>query len=114
MRVLVISNYYYPESIGAGIWVTQLARDLMGRGHEVTVVTSFPSYPRGEVFDGYRNRLCGREVVDGVEVIRTFTRATSSKSFWARFAAFGAFCLSAAPGYMRWRRPVDEIGRAHV
>ena len=56
MRVLVLSNYYYPESVGAGIWVTQLARDLMGRGHEVTVVTSFPSYPGGELFDGHRNR----------------------------------------------------------
>jgi glycosyltransferase involved in cell wall biosynthesis len=109
VNILITANYYYPESIGAGIWVTQLARDLMGRGHELTVVTSFPSYPRGELFDGYRNRLCGREVVDGVEVIRTFTHATSSKSFWARFAAFGAFCLSAAPGYMRWRRQVDVV-----
>ncbi|MGA3072462.1 MAG: glycosyltransferase family 4 protein [Bryobacteraceae bacterium] len=109
MRVLVLSNYYYPESVGAGIWVTQLARDLMGRGHEVTVVTSFPSYPGGELFDGHRNRFVHREMVDGVEVIRTFTHATSSKSFWARFAAFGAFCLSAAPGYLRWRRPVDVV-----
>jgi glycosyltransferase involved in cell wall biosynthesis len=109
MRVLLLSNYYNPESVGAGIWVTQLARDLNSRGHEVTVVTSFPSYPRGELFDGYRNRFVHRESVDGIDVIRTFTHATSRKSFWARFAAFGAFCLSAAPGYLRWRRPVDVV-----
>lgn len=109
MRVLVLSNYYYPETVGAGIWVTQLAQDLKGRGHDVTVVTSFPSYPRGQILDGYRSRFVDRETVDGIDIIRTFTYATPSKSFWARVAGFGAFCLSAAPGYLRWRRAVDVV-----
>ncbi len=109
MKVLLLSNYYYPETVGAGIWVTQLAQDLKARGHEVTVVTSFPSYPQGKLFDGYRNRFAGRETVDGIDVIRTYTYATPSKSFWPRFAAFGAFCLSAVPGYLRWRRPFDVV-----
>jgi glycosyltransferase involved in cell wall biosynthesis len=109
VRVLILSNYYYPESVGAGIWVTQLAQDLKVRGHEVTVVTSFPSYPTGELFDGYRNRFAHREQIDGIDIIRTFTYATPSKSFWARVAGFGAFCFSAIPGYLRWRRPVDAV-----
>jgi colanic acid biosynthesis glycosyl transferase WcaI len=109
MRVLVLSNYYSPETIGAGIWVNQLARDLKERGHEVTIVTSFPSYPRGEIFGGYRNRLFHRETIQGIDIIRTLTYATSSQSFWARLAGFGTFCLSAAPGYLRWRRRVDIV-----
>ena len=109
MKILIVTNYYTPETIGAGIWVTQLAHDLKARGHEVTVVTSFPSYPRGQILDGYRNRFVHRETVDGIDIIRTFTYATPSKSFWARFAGFGAFCLSAAPGYLRWRRSVDVV-----
>lgn len=109
MNILITTNYYYPETIGAGIWITQLAQELKARGHEVTVITSFPSYPLGKLFDGYRNRLARRETVDGIEVIRTFTYATPNKSFWARAAGFGAFCLSAAPGYLRWRRPVDVV-----
>jgi len=109
MKVLVLSNYYYPESIGAGIWVTQLAQDLSARGHEVTVVASFPSYPHGRVFDGFRNRFAHREIVDGIDIIRTLTYATPSHSFLARFAAFGTFCLSAAPGYLRCRRPADVV-----
>jgi glycosyltransferase involved in cell wall biosynthesis len=109
VNILITANYYQPETVGAGIWVTQLARDLKSRGHQVTVVTSFPSYPLGRIFDGYRNRFVYREAVDGIDVIRTFTYATPSHSFGARFAAFGAFCLSAAPGYLRWRRPVDVV-----
>ena len=109
MNILLLTNYYYPETVGAGIWVTQLAQDLLSRGHGVTVVTSFPSYPHGKIFDGFHNGFARREVADGVEIIRTFTYATPSKAFWARVAGFGAFCISAAPGYLRWRRRIDVV-----
>ncbi len=109
MKILILSNYYHPETIGSGIWVTQLAQDLKSRGHDVTVIASFPSYPQGKIFNGHRNRFSHCETVEGVDVIRTFTYATPNKSFWGRFASFGAFCLSAAPGYFRWRRPVDVV-----
>jgi colanic acid biosynthesis glycosyl transferase WcaI len=109
VKIIITTNYYHPETIGAAIWVTQLAQDLQERGHQVTVVTSFPSYPFGKIFTGYRNRLTSRETVDGVDILRTFTYATPSRSFWARLAGFGAFCLSAAPGYLRWRRPADVV-----
>lgn len=109
MRIVIVANYYYPESVGSGIWITQLALDMVRLGHDVTVVTSFPSYPEGKVFDGYQNRFTWRSVVDGVEVIRTLTYATSRRTFWARVAGFGAFCISAAPGYLRWRRRVDVV-----
>lgn len=109
MNILIASNYYHPETVGAGIWVTQLAQDLKGRGHQVTVVTSFPSYPQRRIFDGYRNRFTHREEADGIEVIRTLTYATPRHSFWARLAGFGTFCLSSAPGYLRWRRRVDVV-----
>ena len=109
MRVLIVSNYYYPESVGAGIWVRELAAGLRDRGHAVAVLTSFPSYPGGEIFPEYRGRRQMRETIDGIEVVRTYTYATPSKSFWPRIVSFGAFCLSAAPGYWRWRRPVDVV-----
>lgn len=109
MRVLILGNYYYPESVGAGIWITQLAKDLHERGHEVAVVTSFPSYPQGRIFKGYRNRFSERETIDGIEVIRTFTYATPGKSFLTRSATFGVFCLSSVPGYLRYRRKVDVV-----
>src|SRR5690349_12992958 len=109
MRVLLVANYYQPETVGAGIWITQLAKDLKARGHDVTVVTSYPSYPHGKIFDGYRNRFASREFVDGIEVIRTFTYATPNRNFWPRLAAFGTFCSSSIFGYWRWRRRVDVV-----
>ena len=72
-------------------------------------MTSFPSYPHGRIFDGYRNSLTDRQIVEGVEIIRTFTFATQGRAFWARFVAFGSFCLSSVTGYLRWRHRADVV-----
>ena len=109
MRILLVSAYYYPEQIGAGVWVRQLASDLKTLGHDVSVLTSFPSYPHGRIFEGYRSRFFQRETVDGIRVIRTWTYATPSKQFWARVAAFGSFCVSALIGGLAARTRTDVV-----
>jgi colanic acid biosynthesis glycosyl transferase WcaI len=94
MRVILLTGYFYPETVGAGTWLRQVAADLKGAGNRVTVITTFPSYPEGVIFPQYRRRHYQREIIDGVEVIRTATYATRSKAFWPRVASFGAFCAS--------------------
>lgn len=50
MRLLVVSQYFWPESFR----VNELVEHLVRRGHEVTVLTGRPNYPDGEVFADYR------------------------------------------------------------
>jgi colanic acid biosynthesis glycosyl transferase WcaI len=95
MRILIMAEYFPPEEVGAAIWIHQLAADLAGRGHAVTVLTAFPNYPLGRVFPGYRRRLFERSFVDSIQVIRTYIYATRRRSFLPRAASFGSFCLSA-------------------
>ena len=94
MRILILSPYYYPESVGAGIWLRQLATDLAGHGHQVTMFTAFPNYPSGKIFAGYRGKLYQREVIDGVKVIRTWIYASTNKGFWRRILNYGSFAAS--------------------
>ena len=49
MRVLIVSQYFWPESF----LVNDLVRGLSERGHRVTVLTGKPNYPRGSFFPGY-------------------------------------------------------------
>ena len=51
MRVLVISQYYWPESFR----INDLTEDLVRRGHQVTVLTGVPNYPSGSIFPEYAN-----------------------------------------------------------
>lgn len=64
MKILIISQYYYPEQFQ----INEIAPELVRRGHEVTVLCGLPNYPKGEIFEGYENRF--EETIDKVKVIR--------------------------------------------
>lgn len=49
VRILVLSQYFYPESFIVNGVVACLAK----QGHEVAVATGKPNYPDGEIFLGY-------------------------------------------------------------
>ncbi len=59
MKVLVALTYYRPHVSGLTIYVERLARALVERGHQVTVLTS-----------RYDSSLASNEVLDGVSVVR--------------------------------------------
>ena len=42
------------------------------RGHEVQVLTGFPNYPGGKLYEGYRHRPVMREIRDGNIVTRVW------------------------------------------
>ncbi len=63
MKVLVISQYYYPEPFK----IHEICEELVKRGHEVTVVTGRPNYPDGDLIEGYSNY----QILNDVEIIRT-------------------------------------------
>lgn len=66
MKYLFLTNYFYPEFFRGN----DIAFDLASKGHDVTVITNIPNYPRGKYFDGYGLFKRRREVVNGVKVIR--------------------------------------------
>jgi colanic acid biosynthesis glycosyl transferase WcaI len=105
MHVMIVSPYYWPEAVGPGLSVHQLAADLVDRGHHVTVLTALPNYPAGKIFDGYRGRIFMRERVDGIDVIRAYMYATPRKSFWPRAVSFGTVSLSLPIGAALLSRP---------
>lgn len=49
MKILVLSQYFWPESF----IINDIVRTLDEQGHEVVVATGKPNYPDGKIFDGY-------------------------------------------------------------
>ena len=68
MRILFVTQYYYPEQFQ----INEIAPELVKRGHQVTVLTGLPNYPSGIVDKEYRGRQRRDEIIDGVRVIRCF------------------------------------------
>ncbi|MBV5329605.1 MAG: glycosyltransferase family 4 protein [Chlorobium sp.] len=66
MRVLILSQYFWPETFR----ITEVATALRDVGCEVLVLTGQPNYPDGVVFDGYSACFLGAEKHQGLEVFR--------------------------------------------
>lgn len=103
MRILFISQLFDPENSIKGL---EFARRLQALGHEVEIVTTFPSYPGGKVYAGYQQRLKQVEMVDGIRVVRlpTFiSHGTSAAKRMLSYASFGA--VASLYGLLSNRRP---------
>lgn len=105
MRIGMISQWYEPET-GSGAHPTAIARVLAQRGHEVKVLTGFPSYPLGRVYDGWRIRPRQHEVRDGLEVLRVPDVPSHDDSAGRRALTLTSFAMSAA-AQVGWLRDVD-------
>ena len=66
MRLLVVSQYFWPENFR----INDLVAELVRRGHDVTVLTGLPNYPEGKVFQEFRDAPAQFARYMGAEVIR--------------------------------------------
>ena len=66
MRLLVVSQYFWPENFR----INDLVAELVRRGHQVTVLTGLPNYPDGKVFQEFRNDPYRFLNYEGAEIIR--------------------------------------------
>jgi colanic acid biosynthesis glycosyl transferase WcaI len=67
LRILFLTQIFDPEPALKGVSFVQA---LQGAGHSVQVLTTFPNYPGGKLYTGYRMRPWRSEVVQGVPVTR--------------------------------------------
>jgi colanic acid biosynthesis glycosyl transferase WcaI len=95
MRVLIFSQYYYPEAVPKP---HELAEELRAAGHEVFVLTGFPHYPGGRLSPGYKLRLKMRETIRGIPVLRLFEMPYHSTNALLRMANYLSFMISAPFG----------------
>jgi glycosyltransferase involved in cell wall biosynthesis len=95
MDVLFLSQYYFPEPIPKP---EDLALALTERGHRAFVITGFPNYPTGDVYEGFEVRALSRETVRGIRVLRTYEYAYHGTSALRRILNYLSFMISAPIG----------------
>jgi glycosyltransferase involved in cell wall biosynthesis len=94
MRIVLLTQYYPPETGAAQNRLSDLARRLKRMGHLVTVLTALPSYPKGEIYPGYRGRfILTEDDESGVHIVRTWIYATKETGFVTRIVGYLSFAL---------------------
>jgi len=94
MRILFISYYFQPEP--NFFMCLPFAKKLVEFGHEVEVLTGFPNYPGGKIYEGYRIKPLQRETLEGVPIVRVPLYPSHDRSAVRRIAGYTSYALSAS------------------
>lgn len=91
-RIILLMQFYHPEPVYKG---QAFAEAIAKAGYEVEVVTGFPNYPGGKIYDGYRMRPIQRSQENGVAITRLALYPSHGKSKVGRVLNYVSFMLSA-------------------
>lgn len=110
MHILFLTDNFPPEVNAPASRTFEHCREWIKAGHEVTVITCAPNFPKGRVFDGYRNKLFQQERMEGIRVIRVWSYITANEGFVKRILDYQSFMVSATLAALFVRRVDVVIG----
>ncbi len=87
MKILVISQYFWPENFR----INEVVKFLKFSGYEVEVLTGKPNYPEGEIFNEYLSDPDKFKEYYGVKVYRLNTRPRKKGSKFDLFLNYSSF-----------------------
>lgn len=89
MKILVVSQYFWPENFK----INDICLGLKERGHEVTVLTGTPNYPEGVFFEGFNFWKNNDGQWNGIKVYRSklIPRGNSSLFLMLNYLSFPFF-----------------------
>ncbi len=108
MRILMLTQYFPPETGAAQVRLFEVAKAIKSQGHQIEVVTAFPNYPTGVIPPEYRGKFFMKDTVDGIPLYRTWIYPVQRGRFWKRLLNYFSFVLSACYGVGK-AGPADYI-----
>ncbi len=94
MHILLISDNFYPETNAPATRGFEHCKVWVKQGHKVTVITSFPNFPSGKIFEGYKNKFRNIENIDGINVFRVWTYMSPNSGIWKRILDQASFMFT--------------------
>jgi glycosyltransferase involved in cell wall biosynthesis len=92
MKILVVSQYFWPEEFR----INDLVKSLAERGVDVDVLTGKPNYPEGKIYSGYRATGSMHELWQGANVFRVPIFPRGFRSGLHLFLNYLSFIFSGA------------------
>jgi glycosyltransferase involved in cell wall biosynthesis len=100
LRLLVITHYFWPEEFR----INDLVRELVARGHDVTVLTCLPNYPQGKVYPEFKRDPGRFANYAGAKVVRVPMIPRGQNRFQLLLNYFSAAVSSSLMGAWKLRK----------
>lgn len=95
MKILFLTDNFPPEVNAPATRTLEHCREWVKNGVEVTVITCAPNFPKGKVFEGYKNKLIQKENIEGIRVIRVWSYIVENKGFFKRSLDYLSYSIAA-------------------
>ena len=92
--ILIITNYFPPETGAASNRMSHLAEGLQKRHFNVSVITPLPNYPKGKIFDDYKGVFRFSSTENNIQIHRLWVYASNSKNKFLRLFSMLSYSLS--------------------
>ena len=86
-KILIVTEYFYPEEFK----INEIAIEWKKKGYQVDVLTNFPTYPAGKIFNGYENRWYQKDVYEGITVYRVKSVTGYKSSLFKKILKYFVF-----------------------
>jgi glycosyltransferase involved in cell wall biosynthesis len=94
MKILFLTQYCPPEVGAPQNRIFEFAKQLRKFGHDVSILTAMPNYPKGEIFDEYKGKKVVCEELEGIKIVRTSIYVSKEKTFTKRLRNYLSFTFS--------------------
>ncbi len=90
MRILIVSQYFWPENFR----INDIVEFLISKGHSVDILTGYPNYPEGKIFKNYKENPNNFKTYFGANIIRIPVRLRRKSTKLDLFLNYLTFILS--------------------
>lgn len=90
-RIKLVMQFYDPEPVYKG---QAFAEAISNAGYDVEVITGFPNYPGGKVYEGFRIRPIQKQCLNGIKITRLALYPSHDKSKIGRILNYLSFAFS--------------------
>ena len=105
MKILLISQYFYPENFR----INDLIFSLKERGHQITVLTGKPNYSKTHFFEDYGWKSDDFEIINEIPVYRANLFSRRNGGALRLFLNYFSFALLASLKLRKIKGPFDAI-----
>lgn len=94
MKLLFLTDNFPPEVNAPANRTYEHCKEWVQQGVEVTVITCAPNFPKGKVYEGYKNKWKQTETIDGIKVIRVWSYISANEGFAKRILDYISYSIT--------------------
>lgn len=109
MRILILTQYFPPETGAPQNRLFETAIRLKQAGDDIEILTAMPNYPKMKIFEEYRGKWFMKEEMHGMRVYRSFIYSGKSRAILARLLNYFSFVFSSMIMGMKIKGKYDYV-----